>query len=153
MFIEKFLPDCGVAKQVKEARDPLDSLRHTLYERSAATLGTRLSGIQNIIKWQMAHLDLDHPEISFTENALYRFSVAWHKHPSTVASAISAAKFAGGVFEDKVLLTAASSSRVAGAAAENLERLPPRKQAEHLEPLEVATLEAFVCNMLVFGNL
>jgi len=147
VFIETYIPTCKAAEQMEHAIDPMASLRHTLYERSANTLSTRLSGIQNVIKWQLEHFDQDNTQVSFSEPSLYRFAGAWHKHPSTVASAIGAVKFAGGVFEDKCLLDAALSGRVAGAAAEELERLPPRKQAEHLEPEEISAFETFVCNV------
>ena len=142
-------PESALGQELQNTDDKVRSMQHTLFQRTGNTLSQRWSAVNSLARWIKKNLKVE-DEFRFTEDRVYRFATSWHRHGTTVDSAISGINFVGGIVKGKIgqqLLDVAASDRVKGAASEGLAALPPRKQAATLEPREIQVLEALVCDL------
>ena len=143
LLISNRFAHTALAQTLGESDNAVGSLSHTLGNKSSSTLAVRLSAVNGIIKWLEKHIGEFR---CFTENDVYAFAKAWHRHPTTVSSAISGLNLLGGLLPDQSILDIAGSWRIQGAASEKVSAMPARKQAATLTPAEIQMLETLVCN-------
>jgi hypothetical protein len=141
-FILDVYPDSVVGRQLSLAEDKMQSLGHTLQDKSVSTLNVRLSSWRKLQAW-CGMLQRTWPP---DEDCVYAYVSIRHKYPTTPTSLVAAINFVFGTFGVASLQPLVESRRLAGAASSNLARLPDRKQALAMQPEDIAKLEDVVCS-------
>ena len=106
-FVTQAFPHSPLSSELLDSDDSLQSLGHTLYGSSGATLSQRYSGIKSYFDYT-AHAKDDSGSYRVTEEELYSFAAKWHRHATTVSSTVSGLKFLGGLLESEHILKVAS---------------------------------------------